>query len=134
MVKHMHLDHFLVAIKSNPDPVVLKLLGKSGLGFDCASDEEIEAVLRIDVPPEKIIFAHPTKRISHLELAKRHSVSMMTFDCESELRKIKDIYPEAELVIRMLVDSSKSEFPVSYDICSIHKVVMVASHYGSKSL
>eukprot|EP00795_Rhopilema_esculentum_P005736 gene5736-10990_t len=100
------------AIKSNPDPVVLKLLGKSGLGFDCASNEEIEAVLRIDVPPEKMIFAHPTKQISHLELAKRYDVSMMTFDCESELHKIKEIYPEAELVIRMLVDSSKSEFPM----------------------
>lgn len=37
---------------------------------------------------------------------------MMTFDCKDELAKIKAIYPEAELVIRVLVDDS-------YSVCKL---------------
>ena len=32
----------------------------------------------------------------------------MTFDNENELRKIKQYFPEAELVLRIKVDDSKS--------------------------
>jgi len=45
---------------------------------------------------DRIIFAHPTKYPSHIEYAKKMGVKQMTVDGESELLKIKDIFPEAE--------------------------------------
>lgn len=39
---------------------------KNGLGFDCASQKEIQTVLDIGTNPEDIIYAHPVKRIDDI--------------------------------------------------------------------
>ncbi|XP_065061735.1 ornithine decarboxylase-like isoform X4 [Rhopilema esculentum] len=98
------------AVKCVPARLVLKLLSHYGLGFDCASKSEMEAVLSLGVSPDRIIFAHTVKMASHLRYAAENKVAMMTFDCEDELHKIKKIYPDAELLIRIRVDDSKSRF------------------------
>jgi len=38
---------------------------------------------------------------------------MMTFDNAEELKKIKTIYPDAELIIRILADDTRSVMPMS---------------------
>ena len=100
-------------MKCNNEPAILDLLAKHGLGFDCASKGEIQTILNLGVPPERIIFANPCKQPSHIKHAAEGNVSMMTFDNEQELHKIKSIYPDAELVIRIMVDDSKSSIRVS---------------------
>jgi ornithine decarboxylase len=93
------------AIKSNPNPQLLEYLSKlPNMGFDCASLSELSSALNLEIPPDKIIYANPCKGIKHIRFAKENGVKMMTFDNEAELIKIKDIYPEAELVIRIMVE------------------------------
>jgi ornithine decarboxylase len=58
--------------------------------------------------PERIIYANPCKQKSHLKFAAQHKISLMTFDNEYELHKVKAIYPTAKLVLRVKVDDSKS--------------------------
>ncbi|KAI9258073.1 pyridoxal-dependent decarboxylase [Phascolomyces articulosus] len=96
------------AIKSNPDPMVVKLLAAIGVGFDCASKSEIQQVLSLGVEPERIIYANPCKQASFIRYASQHNVAKMTFDNAEELHKIKMLYPDAELVLRILTDDSKS--------------------------
>ncbi|ORZ14038.1 pyridoxal-dependent decarboxylase [Absidia repens] len=96
------------AIKSNPDPMVAKLLATLGAGFDCASKTEIQQVLGMGVEPNRIIYANPCKQSSYLQYASQQNVTLMTFDNEEELHKIKKFYPHAELVIRILADDAKS--------------------------
>jgi len=98
------------AVKCNPNPHILKTLKSLGSRFDCASKEEIEAVLALgDVDPEHdIVYANPTKPRSHIEAAKRYGVKWMTFDNGDELRKIKSCYPDAQLILRIMTDDSKA--------------------------
>ncbi|KAI9313037.1 ornithine decarboxylase [Dichotomocladium elegans] len=96
------------AIKSNPDPMVVKLLAALGTGFDCASKSEIQQVLQLGVDPERIIYANPCKQASFVRYANQQRVAKMTFDNLEELHKIKMLYPDAELVLRILTDDSKS--------------------------
>jgi ornithine decarboxylase len=99
------------AIKSNPTPQLLEYLSKlPNMGFDCASLPELSSALNLEIPPDKIIYANPCKGIKHLKFAKENGVKMMTFDNEAELIKIKDIYPEAELVIRIMVEEFGSTY------------------------
>jgi diaminopimelate decarboxylase len=51
----------LAAVKCNPDPQVLRLMMQLGLGFDCASKNEIETVLNLGADPDRIIYAQPCK-------------------------------------------------------------------------
>lgn len=101
------------AIKCNPDEKVVKLLADLGTGFDCASKGEIAQVLAAGVPASRIIYANPCKQKSFLKYACKHSVDLMTFDNEAELYKVKDLYPNARLVLRLL---PTTEFKVQCEL------------------
>jgi ornithine decarboxylase len=134
------------AVKCNPDPQVLRLLAELGTGFDCASKTEIEQVLKIGVEPSRIIYAQPCKTKSYVRYAAQHGVKQMTFDNADELYKTKQLFPGAELFLRILTDDSGSlcrlsqKFGASLesttDLLELAKklelnVVGVAFHVGS---
>jgi len=108
------------AVKCNNDPLVLQALASLGTGFDCASHVEMETMLKFGVDPSKIIFAHPCKPPSHIRFARDNGIEMMTFDNEDELMKIKEIHPQAKLVLRVHTDDSKA-------ICKLGKKFGVPS-------
>ncbi|CAI7633947.1 unnamed protein product [Penicillium glandicola] len=74
-----------------------------GINFDCASLAEIEQVLDMKIDPSRIIFAHPCKAPSALDIAVRRGVRWATFDNSDELDKIQKISPELELLLRIYV-------------------------------
>lgn len=97
------------AIKCNPLPEVLQTLAHFGLGFDCASKNEIDTVLEeTGIDPSRIIYANPCKTKSFIRHARSRGVRRMTFDNIAELDKIAEVCPEAELILRIKVDDSGS--------------------------
>ena len=60
---------------------------------------ELQAILTLGVPPERIIYANPCKQVSHLKYAARKGVELMTFDNEGELHKVKEYCPNAKYVV-----------------------------------
>ncbi|XP_078362453.1 ornithine decarboxylase-like [Oculina patagonica] len=96
------------AMKCNTDPVILKMLTGLGIGFDCASKTEMQTMLGMGVSPAKIVYANPCKQASHIRFSAKHGISLMTFDNEMELHKIKELYPSARLLLRIRTDDSKS--------------------------
>lgn len=96
------------AVKCNNNSLIVKTLVDLGLSFDCASSEEIRFILSYGVPSDKIIFANPCKQVTFIKYARLNNVTKMTFDNYEELIKIKEHYPDAELVMRIHVDDSKS--------------------------
>lgn len=95
-------------MKCHPDERVFDLLTGMGCGVDCASKPEIAFALERGVAPDQIIYANTIKQASHLRYARAHDVALMTFDNVDELVKVHAEYPEAQLVLRILVDDSKS--------------------------
>lgn len=57
---------------------------------------EIQLALSLGVTPDKIIYAHTTKPLSHIKYACTHGVNMMTFDSEDELLKISLCHAKAK--------------------------------------
>jgi ornithine decarboxylase len=103
------------AIKCNPDPLVIRLLASLGAGFDCASKGEIAQVLALDppVPRRNIIYGNPCKANQQIRYAQQVDVKMMTFDNADELYKCKQFHPNAELLLRIWTDDSKSQCQLS---------------------
>ncbi|KAM9779974.1 ornithine decarboxylase-like [Neosynchiropus ocellatus] len=101
------------ALKSHNTEPVVRMLSALGTGFDCASKREIEMVLAVGVPPDKIIYAHTIKAKSHLTYACSQGVNLMTFDNEEELKKISCVCPGARLVLRIEVDDSTAVVKLS---------------------
>lgn len=94
------------AIKCNTDPMLLKLLAYLGVGFDCASKNEIQKILDLGVSPDRIIFANPCKQASYIKYACKMGVDYMTFDNEHELYKIKEHHPNAKVVLRIITNDA----------------------------
>ena len=97
------------AVKSNPDNIIINILARIGCNFDCASKNELRNALGITNNPDRIIFANPCKVSSHIIYARENNISKMTFDCLEELEKIHNIYPDAQIILRICVDDTNSK-------------------------
>ncbi|KAG5873671.1 hypothetical protein JTB14_013337 [Gonioctena quinquepunctata] len=97
------------AVKCNDGLIVLETLNALGASFDCASKGEINKVLGLGVEPNRIIFANPAKPASHIRHAEAMGVSTMTFDNETELHKVKNMFPDARMVIRIRCDAEEAQ-------------------------
>lgn len=97
------------AVKCNPNEALLKLLTKLDVYFDCASKNEIAIVKSLDVDSEKIIFANPCKASQQIKFARGEDVNMLVFDNIYELLKIRLYHPNAECIIRIQTNDSKSD-------------------------
>jgi ornithine decarboxylase len=106
--KSPYSANYFAAVKCNPDENVLRLMAELGNGFDCASKAEIDQILELGVDPSQIIYAQPCKTKSYIRHAAQKRVKQMTFDNADELYKIKEIFPDAELYLRILTDDSAS--------------------------
>ncbi|KAI8467512.1 MAG: ornithine decarboxylase 1 [Monoraphidium minutum] len=98
------------AVKCNPEPAILSVLEALGCGFDCASQQELAAVVgAMGVAPSRVIFANPCKRPADIALARKLGVARTTFDTECELLKIAAAYPSAGCVLRLRCDDAGAQ-------------------------
>lgn len=95
-------------MKCNPDSQIIRLLTRLGAGFDCASKAEIDQIIDAGVDGSRIIYAQPCKTRSYIRHAAKVGVKQMTFDNADELYKIKALFPDAELYLRIQTDDSSS--------------------------
>lgn len=100
-------------MKCNPDSQVISILGDLGSGFDCASRYEIELVISQGISADRIIFASPCKKPSDIEFAREVGVDRMTFDNEAELRKIKQLFPRSQLILRCFASDPSATYSLS---------------------
>jgi len=96
------------AVKCHNDPLILDALASLGIGFDCASEAEIRSVVARGVSPDKIVYANPCKPDNQVLASKDLGVALTVFDNANELEKIKRVYPETKLLLRIMGDDSFS--------------------------
>lgn len=97
------------AIKCNPCPIIIQLLNKLGCCFDCASQQEILKTINLGIDPKNIIFANPCKPVDFIKFSRSNDVDILVIDSCYELYKIKLYHPEANLLVRIQTDDSKSK-------------------------
>ncbi|RDD39984.1 Ornithine decarboxylase [Trichoplax sp. H2] len=73
---------------------------------------DIRLTTALDVKNDNIIYSNPCKGLSHLKVALIKGITLMTFDSEGELQRIKRMVPHAKLLLRLKVDDSKAAFPL----------------------
>ena len=118
------------AVKSNPNPFIIKVLASLDVCFDCASKNEIAAVINMIDDPKRIIFANPCKMSNQIKYARANDVNFMTFDSDYELFKIKLYHPYSDLLLRIKVDDSESlcKFGSKFgaDISDVNRLLGIA--------
>jgi len=101
------------AVKANPEPAVIATLVRKGSGFDAASRAEIELCLSQGARACDISFGNTIKRGTDIAFAHQAGVQLFAADSEAELEKIAQNAPGAKVYIRLIVENSLADWPLS---------------------
>lgn len=95
------------AVKSNPEPYLLKEILDAGFGFDCASAGEIDAVHKLTEKPH-IVYANPCKKGSDIIYAASKGIRTTVIDSVEEVDKLYYSKWRGDSLLRIQVEDSKS--------------------------
>lgn len=101
------------AVKANPAREIVEELVNLGSHFDAASRGEIELCLSLGASPDTISFGNTVKRASDIAFAHHAGIELFAADAEQELEKIAQHAPGAQVYIRLIVDASEADWPLS---------------------
>ncbi|MBT0956446.1 type III PLP-dependent enzyme [Alphaproteobacteria bacterium KMM 3653] len=101
------------AVKANPAREVISALIAAGCHFDAASRGEIELVLSLGADPAHVSFGNTIKRASDIAFAHEAGITIFAADAEEELEKIAGNAPGARVYIRVIVENSQADWPLS---------------------
>ncbi len=105
--------HIHYAVKANPTREIIERLVGHGSHFDAASRGEIELCLALGAAPEAISFGNTVKRPADIAFAHRTGIDLFAADAEEELEKIAWHAPGARVYIRLIVEASEADWPLS---------------------
>ena len=101
------------ALKANDDPDVARTIAETGMGFEVGSVNELNEVMHLGVPVERIISSNPIKAPEFVNYAYSRGVRTFAFDSRAEVDKLVKLAPECEAVVRLSVPNEGSEWPLS---------------------
>ena len=101
------------AVKANPAPEIVETLVNLGSHFDAASRGEIELCLSKGAPAHTISFGNTVKKAGDIAFAHHAGVNLFAADAEEEIVKIAEHAPGAQVYIRLLVEVSEADWPLS---------------------
>jgi len=101
------------AVKANPAPEIIARLVAIGSHFDAASRGEIELVLSQGANPADVSFGNTIKRAADIAYAYSVGVTLFAADAIEELEKIAEHAPGAQVYIRLIVETSQADWPLS---------------------
>lgn len=105
--------HIHYAVKANPHPMVLARLASLGCRFDAASRPEIALCLEAGAPAHHVSFGNTVKKPGDIAWAHARGVDLFAADSDEELAKIAAHAPGARVFIRLLVEHSQADWPLS---------------------
>lgn len=101
------------AVKANPHRSILSRLVELGGKFDAASAGEIEACLSVGALPRHISFGNTVKRVQDIVYAHERGVDLFAVDSFEEIDKVSTYAPGSRVFVRLLVNSTEAEWPLS---------------------
>src|SRR5579862_1557611 len=109
----MPFAEIFYAVKANPASEVIATLGRLGVGFDLASEGEIDRCLALGIPAASFSFGNTVKRESDIARAHAHGVRLFAFDSLGELDKLARAAPGAGVFCRLAVPAGGAEWPLT---------------------
>lgn len=82
------------AVKANPNPEILKLMIKSGFGFDCSSIPELILARKVGAFPDEIIFTSNNTSAEEFEVAMKKSGCILNLDDITLIDKVPGAFPD----------------------------------------
>lgn len=123
------------AVKANPDKAVLEYLESLKVGFEIASDGELNVLKELNIGPERIITSNPIKTFKFLEEAVQYGIDYYAFDSLAEVEKLSKYAAGKKVYVRLSVPNEGSEWPLSRKFgVEIDEAVYLLEYAADKGL
>jgi ornithine decarboxylase len=113
LIRNMPYVKIYYAVKANPLDEVISVLRDKGSNFDAATVYEIDQLLKLGVPPERISYGNTIKKEKDVAYAYQKGVRLFATDSESDLHKIARNAPGSRVFFRLLTESDGADWPLS---------------------
>ena len=110
---HLPLARVYYAVKANPAPQIVTMLGRKGANFDVASRGEIELCFANGISADRLSFGNTIKKEKDIAFAYQAGLQLFAFDSAFELSKLARAAPGAQVFCRILVACEGAEWPLS---------------------
>ena len=125
------------AVKANPAMPLLERLVAIGSSFDVASPAEIDRCLAAGASPARISYGNTIKKRRDIAYATSCGVRRFSVDVDTELEKIADAAPGAEVCVRLRHDCGGADWPLSRkfgcDAPDVARLMVRASQAGMRT-
>jgi ornithine decarboxylase len=102
------------AVKANPEPAVISLLGSLGANFDIASRPELDLVLSLGISADRLSYGNTIKKAKDIAYFYEKGVRIFATDSKEDLKNIAAAAPGSRIYVRILVENSSSaDWPLS---------------------
>jgi len=111
--RHIKNSKIFYAVKANPSIEILGFLNNFGVGFEIASEGELQILASLGVEPERIITSNPVKTFKFLEQAAAYGINHFAYDSTVEVEKLARYAHGANVYVRLSVPNEGSEWPLT---------------------
>lgn len=111
--KNIKNSKVFYAVKANPDISILAFLNSLGIGFEIASEGELQILRSLGIAPDRIISSNPIKTLKFLEQASSYGINFFAYDSAAEVEKLSKYASGRNVYIRLSVPNEGSEWPLS---------------------
>ncbi len=111
--KNIKNSKVFYAVKANPDIEILRLINSLRIGFEIASEGELQMLSSLNVEPERIITSNPVKTFKFLEQSVKYGINYYAYDSIAEVDKLARYAPGCNVYVRLTVPNEGSEWPLS---------------------
>jgi ornithine decarboxylase len=133
--RHIKNARVFYAVKANPDIEILRFLNSFGIGFEIASEGELQILASIGVEPRRIITSNPVKTFKFLECATAYGVEYFAYDSRVEVDKLARHAPRSKVYVRLTVPNEGSEWPLSKKFgVELEEAAMLLSYAAERGL
>lgn len=101
------------AMKANDHPEIVKILAKEASSFEISSLNELQKLIDLGIPAERVMCLNPIKSPEFLQEMETKGVKLMAFDSYSEIDKIAKYAPDSQVILRMNVSNEGSDWPLT---------------------
>lgn len=112
--KHLPSVTPFYAVKSNPDPNILKWLKETNkVNVDCASPNEIKMALDTGYKSDEVIYANTMKSRNDIKESLKYNIGLTTVDSIEAVEQIANTKWKPNILVRLAVDDTGARSPFS---------------------
>ncbi|MCS7299132.1 MAG: type III PLP-dependent enzyme [Spirochaetia bacterium] len=101
------------AVKANDASEVLEVLAGVGSNFEVSSVSEVVKLIELGVGGNRMITSNPVKPPEFIEVCRQVGINYLCVDSKEEIDKIKYLFPNANVYVRLEIDNPESSWPLS---------------------